>query len=105
MSILERELKLDLDAEFDSDGLVGSMGDWTVERGDSLRLDGTYYDTPDLRLLRAGMSLRYRDGWLVKLPQPTDRPELMQRMEVPLEGGPDQVPVEALDLVRSSARD
>ena len=105
MSILERELKLDLDAEFDSDGLVGALGDWTVERGDSLRLDGTYYDTPDLRLLRAGMSLRYRDGWLVKLPQPTDRPELMQRMEVPLEGGPDQLPLQALDLVRSAARD
>jgi len=105
MSILERELKLDLAAEFDSEGLVGSMGDWTFERGDSLRFDGTYYDTPGLRLLRAGMSLRYRDGWLVKLPQPTDRPELMQRMEVPLEGRPGQLPVEALDLVRSAARD
>ena len=104
MSIVEREVKLDLAAEFDGASFAGSIGAWTVRHDKTLHLDATYYDTSDLRLLRAGMSLRFRDGWLVKLTQPTDRPELMQRKEVALEGGPDHLPIEALDLVRSAVR-
>ena len=42
----------------------------TPTRADTVRLQATYFDTADLRLARAGASLRYRnvEGWTVKLP-------------------------------------
>jgi CHAD domain-containing protein len=57
-------------------------------------LHATYYDTPDLRLARAGISLRHRRGddepWTVKLPTPT----VGTRREVSRAGPADAVPAE-----------
>jgi CHAD domain-containing protein len=66
-SIVERELKLDLDASFRLPELIG---DAIAER----RFTSIYYDTPPRSLARAGITLRQRieDGvtrWQLKLPR------------------------------------
>ena len=65
----------------------------------------TYYDTTDLRLVRAGASLRFRsdDGWTVKLPERRDHDALI-RSEHTFGGDPDSPPANALGLVRALSR-
>ena len=65
----------------------------------------TYYDTPDLRLTRAGASLRYRDddGWTVKLPDETGAGPLVRGEHV-FGGGPATPPPGALELVAARVR-
>ncbi|GIJ76957.1 Inorganic triphosphatase YgiF, contains CYTH and CHAD domains [Micromonospora phaseoli] len=62
-------------------------------------LVATYHDTVDLRLARAGVSLRHREGdelpWTVKLP--TDSPGV--RHEISRTGAPGAVPAELVELV------
>src|SRR5437762_5038097 len=71
------------------------------------KLDATYYDTRDLRLARAGVSLRHRVGddppWTVKLPEGEAGP-VMSRREFPFAGPAGAVPAEAAALVRAYAR-
>jgi CHAD domain-containing protein len=69
-------------------------------------LQATYFDTPDLRLTRAGASLRYRsdDGWTVKLPTDGQHGDALHRSELHVDGPPGTPPAAALDLVRPFAR-
>ncbi len=69
-------------------------------------LQATYYDTPDLRLARAGASLRYRsdDGWTVKLPTEGQHEGVLHRDELRVEGPAGSPPALALELVRPFAR-
>src|SRR5205085_10151696 len=71
------------------------------------KLDATYYDTKDLRLARAGVSLRHRIGdeqpWTVKLPEGEGGP-IMARREFPFDGPAGTIPPEAAALVRAYAR-
>ncbi|MEX2100652.1 MAG: CHAD domain-containing protein, partial [Acidimicrobiia bacterium] len=71
---------------------------------DTLRQVAVYFDTADLRLARAGASLRYRDpeGWTVKLP--VGRGELLTRDEIQLHGEPGEPPESAVDLVAALIR-
>ncbi|MDQ1430503.1 MAG: hypothetical protein QOF40_1105 [Actinomycetota bacterium] len=84
------------------DKLLDGLGRFSVEEVDQ---DAVYFDTPDLRLTRAGASLRYRsdDGWTVKLPEVGG--DTLVRDELTFggdnEGGP---PGEAVSLVRALAR-
>src|SRR4029453_764886 len=68
------------------------------------KLRATYYDTADLRLARAGASLRFRRGddepWTGKLP--TDAPGV--RNEISLPGPPSAVPDRLLELALSYTR-
>src|SRR5579864_7012437 len=73
-------------------------------------METVYYDTPDLRLARWGVSLRHRagEGWTLKLPpkapvgnEPTD---LLQRDELTFDGGAKKPPEEAVALVRAYVR-
>lgn len=79
-----------------------------VEKLAPQRLRATYYDTPDLRLARNGVTLRYRtgeeepSGWQLKLP--VDGPGAWVRDELHLKGVRRRVPDEALDLVTAFAR-
>ncbi|AUY47907.1 CYTH and CHAD domain-containing protein [Streptomyces sp. CB01881] len=55
-----------------ADGLSGVA---SVRAGATVRLDAVYFDTPDLRLLRRGVTLRRRSGghdagWHLKTPEP-----------------------------------
>ena len=67
----------------------------------------TYYDTADLRLARAGASLRYRndDGWTVKLPGRRRRRRALVRSRAARRRRPRGDPPDAaLDLVRALVR-
>ncbi|MFZ4584709.1 MAG: CHAD domain-containing protein [Acidimicrobiia bacterium] len=68
-------------------------------------LHATYYDTPDLRLARWGVTIRFRsdDGWTLKLPH-GKRTNTLTRDEVYVAGTPDRVPAQARDIVRALTR-
>lgn len=65
----EREVKLLVTDRFlpEATDLFAGIGEWSEE---AIALEATYFDTADLRLTRAGVSLRWRsDGaWTVKTP-------------------------------------
>lgn len=72
-------------------------------------LSAVYYDTPDLRLTRAKITLRRRtggkdSGWHMKLPATHGRMELHADLVEPADGIY-QVPVELLSPVRALVRD
>ena len=72
------------------------------------RLDATYYDTPDLRLARSGITVRHRGGesgpaWTVKLPEDGSGSDLVRR-EIRFDGPSGRVPRPAADLVLASTR-
>ncbi len=72
------------------------------------RLDATYYDTPDLRLARSGITLRHRGGeegpaWTVKFPEDSSASDLVRR-EIRFEGPSGHVPSPAADLLLASTR-
>ncbi len=69
-------------------------------------LDAEYYDTEDLRLIRAGITLRRRTGgddagWHLKLPA---GPDSRDEIRLPLGRAGRRVPAELAGLVRARAR-
>ncbi len=93
---IERELKLSATPDFRLPELPG-------ERLEPRVFTSTYVDTTDLRLARAGVTLRRRAEagigvWQLKLPHGADRLELEQP------GGPSAPPPELLDLVTAYHR-
>jgi CHAD domain-containing protein len=71
-------------------------------------LQATYWDTPDLRLIRNGVTLRYRTGedgppWQIKLPLPASGPGV-RREEIAEPGGPDSVPAKLAGLLTGWVR-
>ena len=81
--------------------LVASVSDTGAET-----LEAEYYDTGDLRLIRAGITLRRRqggddEGWHLKLPAGQDTRRELQR---PLEGTGSAVPAELAGLVLAYSR-
>ena len=103
----ELELKFSAPADFAAGALALQAGIDNVAELPSLDLVAVYYDTDDLRLARAGVTLRYRtgddngDGWTVKLPS-EDTSAL--REEVAYAKDKDSVPEEARRLVTVFAR-
>jgi CHAD domain-containing protein len=78
-----------------------------VASPDEVELDATYFDTADLALARAGVTLRRRTGgadagWHLKLPVSTD---IRSEVRRPLEEGHGQAPAELLEYVRAFVRD
>src|SRR2546427_12893836 len=104
---LEREVKLAAWGGFTVPPLDDVGPDVSVAPLKTKKLDATYYDTRDLRLARAGVSLRHRAGddppWTVKLPE-GDRGPGMSRHEIPFEGPVGTIPPPAAALVRAYAR-
>ena len=103
----ETELKFAVHPSFFVPDLVGTAGVATTEKLEPQELVATYYDASDLRLARSGVTLRFRTGddegpiWTLKLPT-EDGPAT--REELSFEGGRDQVPDEAADLVTAFLR-
>jgi CHAD domain-containing protein len=92
----ERELKLDVEAGF----VLPDVGGKALE---PRTFTSTYYDTPDHRLLRAGLTLRRRVEnrvglWQLKLPSDDGRFELEER------GGPTKPPEVFLRLLPALLR-
>lgn len=107
MSPVEQEIKLIAPPGFHMPVLDGIDGvvPAPVERQE---LKATYYDTPDLRLARWGVSLRYRTGegaprWTLKLPSNDSGPGL-SRTELEFTGSASTVPADAARLVRAYVR-
>src|SRR5215469_1824911 len=106
VSVNETEVKY----EADPDTVLPPLDDLpqvagTTQPPDQM-LEAVYFDTPDLRLLRAGITLRRRTGggdagWHLKLPLGED-----SRTEIRLPPGrsPRQVPAELAGLVRVFTR-
>ncbi len=71
-------------------------------------LAATYYDAADLRLVRAGITIRHRTGeggdsgrWTAKVPVPGVSEE---RTEVSVDAGPDEMPAGVLAVLRGVLR-
>ena len=66
----ERELKFTPGPSFRMPDVRRPRPQLRADAPDTVRLQAAYFDTADLRLARAGASLRYRndEGWTVKLP-------------------------------------
>ncbi|HXW88433.1 MAG TPA: CYTH and CHAD domain-containing protein [Streptosporangiaceae bacterium] len=85
-------------------GMRGLAGVASVTRQDEQLLDAVYYDTADLRLIRAGVTFRRRtggddEGWHLKLPAGADA-----RDEIRLPLTRRAVPEELTALVRARTR-
>ena len=104
----EIEVKLGVEPDFVPPALDGVAAGIRTEAGPSASLDATYHDAGDLRLIRAGITLRHRLGeggadgtWTLKLPNPVTAPAGALRREETLVAGPaGAVPAELATLVR-----
>ena len=86
--------------------LSGVADDISTAGGGPTAIELTYYDTPDLRLARAGATLLYRgdEGWVVTLGRETTGGPEFTRDEHRFEGPAGQPPPGAVDLVRALVR-
>ena len=102
-SSVEVERKYDVGPDAVVPDLNGALGAVSVTCDEHL-LEAVYFDTDDLRLRRAGITLRHRTGgtdagWHLKLPAGRDREELT------VDAGPGAVPDALQVLVRSRVRE
>lgn len=101
----EREVKLEVAPQFSLPDLGGVWEGLKVTEPRRRRLHTVYWDTPDLRLARWGVSLRHREGegWTVKLPAEMEG-AAMVRGEHTFPGPARQPAAAAVDLVRAYVR-
>lgn len=107
---LEREAKFEFADETPMPDLAGVVAGVTVVPRPEVELVSTYFDTPDLRLLRRGVTVRYRrqagsgDGtWTLKLPTGTGH-ATYDRTELSWPGGAADLPGEVSGLTRGLTR-
>jgi len=91
---LETEHKYDVDEEFVIPDLAGLAAGLGVSEPSVLHLTASYFDTPDLRLAAARVTLRRRTGgtdagWHLKLPV---APGTRRELRAPLGAGSESVP-------------
>src|SRR5690348_1977879 len=103
----EVERKYDVPADASVPDLTGVGAVARVSEPQELHQDATYFDTGDLRLLRAGVTLRRRtggtdDGWHAKLPLDQDT---RQELRLPLTAADGTVPEELVGSLRAVVRD
>jgi CHAD domain-containing protein len=109
-SRIEREAKLTTWPGFVLPDLDRVLPSVTAGARSDIPLDATYWDTPDLRLIRWGVTVRYRTEsgnglWTVKLPTKSNgKGGVLSRSENDFMGVPAQIPNPALDLVRAYVR-
>ncbi len=110
--MLEREVKLAAGPAFHLPDLTGVVDGVVVAPPEAMRLETVYYDTPDLRLARWGVSLRYRagEGWTLKLapssPAADTRGQagILERDELSFSGSAKRPPEAAVAHVRAYVR-
>jgi CHAD domain-containing protein len=102
----EREAKLSASPDLRLPDLADPATGVVAEPPETRQLRTTYYDTPDLRLARWGLSLRYRntEGWTAKLASERRGP-MVAREELVFQAPASQPPSAALDLVRAFVRE
>ena len=102
----EVELKFRVTGAFTLPDLAAVPGVSRVESRPTFTMRNVYYDTPDLRLFRWGITLRRREGgpdegWHLKLPVQGRGHGVRDEVHAPL--GPD-IPAELARLVTAFAR-
>src|SRR5256886_5265529 len=108
--MLEREVKLGAGPAFHLPDLAGVIEGVAVAPPETVRMETVYYDTPDLRLARWGVSLRRRagEGWTLKLAPPPSTPgkpgAVLERDELTFQGSATRPPDAALEVVRAYVR-
>lgn len=109
---IERETKLDVPDGFAVPELDHVLDGVLAVPAPAQSLRAVYYDTPDLRLARAGISVRFRTGeetrrgagrWTVKLPE-GERGAVLARREIDVRAPGRTVPDEVAGLVRGHVR-
>jgi len=104
VSTRTRDLRLVTPAGFRLPPLTDAGGDVFEGPPGSTRTITTYWDTEDLRLTRAGVTLRHADdGWHLALPRPAGGVAAAPAAQRP-EGEPGEPPTVATDLVTAFAR-
>jgi len=100
----ERELKFTPGPSFRLPDFSDAARGIRADDPETVRLQAAYFDTADLRLARAGASLRYRNdgGWTVKLHVSGD--VALVRSELHVDGEPGDPPSAAVDLVHALIR-
>ncbi|HEY1522312.1 MAG TPA: CYTH and CHAD domain-containing protein [Solirubrobacteraceae bacterium] len=104
----EHELKLGVWPGFELPDLRGAINGAMASGPQEWRLEAVYFDTPDLRLLRRGVTVRFRRGeepgdvWTAKLPDRAPAIGLARR-EISIPGAPATMPALMEDLVRGWA--
>ncbi len=107
--MIEREVKLSAWPGFRLPDLDGVAEGARTRRRETVDLDATYFDTPDIRLGRRGITLRHRrrgarETWTLKLPAPGGDDALLARSEIDVAGPPGDVPPEIELLVAAHVR-
>ncbi len=117
-SAVEREVKLQGWAGFELPNLADAVDGLVAVPVATQQLEATYYDTRDLRLARAGISMRFRTGegekqagrgakgvgrWTVKLPD-QGAGEGLARREISIDAPGRVIPEEMASLVRAHVR-
>src|SRR5437667_6655521 len=108
--MLEREVKVGAGPAFHLPDLAGVIEGVAVAPPETVRMETVYYDTPDLRLARWGVSLRRRagEGWTLKLAPPPSTPgkpgAVLERDELTFQGSATRPPDAALEVVRAYVR-
>ena len=106
---IERERKLAGWAGFELPDLNGIADGVVAVPLGVQQLEATYYDTPDVRLARSGISVRFRTGegakgkWTVKLPEGERGPSLVRR-EIDVVAPERSIPDAVASLVRAHVR-
>lgn len=110
---VEREVKLEAGLRFTMPDLSAVYPGVVVVAVPDARLQATYIDTADFRLMRWGITLRHRQdtaggvnaesGWTLKLPAKAEGVALA-RQELFWPGKPGAIPAEVVHLVRATAR-
>jgi CHAD domain-containing protein len=108
----EVERKLRVPDRFDLPELAGVVdGVARVDPGEPVTMLAEYHDTPDVRLIRWGATLRRRaggpdEGWHLKLPVEGAGAGVRDELALPLAAGDvGEVPAEMADIVRSLVRE
>lgn len=103
--MIEREVKLGAGPAFHLPDLANVLEGVSVAEPETVRLETVYYDTPDLRLARWGVSLRRRagEGWTLKL-APSTSGAVLERDELTFQGNGKKPPQAALEVVRAYVR-
>jgi CHAD domain-containing protein len=106
VTVPEREIKLAAPPTVTLPPLSDPLAGVVAEPAGTRHLVATYYDTDDLRLARAGVSLRHRsdEGWAVQLPNESDGDPLLDWSTYAFAGDEADPPPEALDMIRAFAR-
>lgn len=106
---VERERKLAGWAGFELPDLDGVADGVVAVPLGVQQLEATYYDTPDLRLARSGISVRFRTGegakgkWTVKLPEGERGPSIVRR-EIDVVASGRSIPESVASVVRAHVR-